>query len=139
MFVAGVIAAALAVGLFPAGKTYDGLWPLSVTIHSASGAQIAAATGEAFSSEESARRTVEDAIPAEPAKYGAVADPFRGDAIEVPVPTARTSLRALLWGRTSFYQHGTLVVVRYAGGRRKAVSAAIPDLRETREVAITVP
>jgi hypothetical protein len=136
-----VIAALTAVGLMPVWKmSDDGLWPLSVSIRSASGLPIAAATCEVFGSPEAARYTLENAIPAESGTYAAVADPFRGEAIEVRVPTAETTRGSLLWKSKSFYQYNTLVViVRHPDGQREAVSATIPDVRQTRAVTVTVP
>src|SRR5262249_19172584 len=94
----GVIAALTAVGLLPVNKVYDdGLWPLSVSIRSASGAPIAAATCEVFGSAEDARYTLENAIPPETWTHAAVADPFHGEAIEVRVPTAETTQGSLLY------------------------------------------
>jgi hypothetical protein len=136
-----VIAGLTAVGLMPVWKMHDdGLWPLSVSIQSASGSPIAAATCEVFSSPEASQYTLENAIPAEAAIYTALENPFRGGPVEVRVPTAETTRGSLLWRWKSFYQYNTLVVVvSYADGRREAVAAAIPDLRQTRAVTVTVP
>jgi hypothetical protein len=136
-----VIAVLTAVGFMPVEKIYDdGLWPVSVSIRSASGSPIAAATCEVFGSPEAARYTLDNAIPAEAGMYAAKADPLRGDTVEVRVPTSETTRSSLLWRWKSYYQYNTLVVVvRYPDGRREAVSAAIPHLRQTREVVVTVP
>jgi hypothetical protein len=136
-----VMAGLAAIGFLPIWKMYDdGLWPLSVSIRSASGSPIAAATCEVFGSPEAARSTLVDAIPAEAGIYTALEDPFRGGPVEVRVPTAETTRGSLLWRWKSFYQYKTLVVVvTYPDGHKEAVAAAIPDLRQTRAVTVTVP
>jgi hypothetical protein len=141
LIILAIIAALTVVGLLPVWKIYDdGLWPLSVSIRSASGSPIAAATCKVFGSPEAAQYTLENAIPAENGIYAASADPFRGDGIEVRVPTAETTHGSLLWTWKRYYQYTTLVVVvRYSDGHWEAVSSTIPDLRQTRAVAVTVP
>src|SRR5262249_10076929 len=137
----GVIAALTAVGLLPVNKVYDdGLWPLSVSIRSASGAPIAAATCEVFGSAEDARSTLENAIPPETRTHAARADPFLGEANEHRACAAEATQGLLLYRWKSFYQYKTLVVVvTYLDGRREAASATIPDLRQTRTVVVTLP
>ena len=141
LIILGVVAVLVVLGLTPFQTIYDdGLWPLSVSIQSASGSPIVAATCEVFDSADSARYTFENTLPAEPGIYATVVEPFRGEPIVVHVPTAERIQGALFWNWKRFFQYRTLVVVvRYSDDRRKAVLVEIPDLRKTRSVAVTVP
>jgi hypothetical protein len=136
-----VVAVLAVVGLTPFQTIYDdGIWPLSVSIQSASGSPLVAATCEVFDSGDSARYSFENALPAEPGIYATVAELFRGEPIVVHVPTAETTRGSLFWKWKRFFQYNALVVVvRYSDGRRKAVLVEIPDLRQTRTIAVTVP
>ncbi len=144
ILLAVAIAALFVVSLLPVWTMYkkvdDGLWPLSVSIRSASGSPITAATCQVFGSPEAAQYTLENDLPAEPGIYAAITDPFRGDAIEVRVPTSETTREWVRWKWKNFYQYKTLVVVvEYPDGHWKAVSATVPDLRQRRAVTVTVP
>lgn len=138
----GVAAAMLAgVCLTPAQTIWDdGLWPLSVTVVSASGAPITSASGQAFSSEEWARSNLEHLASPETRTHSAVADPFTGGPLAVPVPTSYMSRSALVWSRSRYNQMRQLVViVQYRDGRREGRLVEIPDLRESRTVRVEVP
>jgi hypothetical protein len=118
----------------------DGLWPLSVTVTSASGDPIASVSGEAFSSEEWARYILEHLAPPETRTHSAVANPFAGEPLAVPIPTGYKTRSALLWSSSRCNQMRLLVViVKYRDGRREGRLVEIPDLRESRSLRVEFP
>jgi hypothetical protein len=127
----------------PFEKIYDdGLWPLTVTIRSATGRPINAVSAEAFTSVADARQRLDNPPPPaatrdEQSSYSAVQEPYLGRPLEVKVPTSQTSFRSLLWTHRRFFQYrGLFVVVEYEGGKREGHVVGIPDLRQSREVSI---
>jgi|GEM_PF-4881102 len=138
-----VVAIVLAAGvcLTPVQTIWDdGLWPLSVTVTSASSAPIASVSGQAFSSEESARYSLEHLAPPDTRVHSAVADPYTGEPLAVPVPTSLRTHSALTWSSSRYNQmRQLLVIVQYQDGRRAGRLVEIPDLRESRSVLVEFP
>jgi hypothetical protein len=130
-----------AVGLWPVGTRWDdGLWPLSVTVVSESGAEITSVSCQAFSGPKGAESILEDLAPPDGSLYSAVQEPFRGEALVVRVPTSERTRSALLWSSRRYGQFRQLVViVQYRGGRREGRMVEIPDLRENRAVTVMFP
>jgi hypothetical protein len=139
--IAVVLSVIAARALLPLEKFYDdGLWPLSVTVRSASGKPIAAASGQAFGDAREAERVFQDLIPPETDLYSATQDPFRGQPLAVPVPTSYCVHSSLLWSHRRYFQFKKLVViVQYEGGEREGRLVDIPDLRERRERVVDFP
>ena len=129
------------VCLTPARTTWDdGLWPLSVTVVSASGAPIASASAEAFSSEEWARSSLAHLAPPETRIHSVVVHPFVGEPVAVPIPTRYRTRSALLWSSWRYNQMRLLVViVQYRDGRRDGRLVEIPNLRESRSLRVEFP
>jgi hypothetical protein len=129
------------LGLVPFQKIYDdGIWPLQVTLRSAAGASIKAASGEAFGDRNDASYVLQNRIPPESLLYAAIQNPFRGEKLTVPVPTSYSIHRSLLCDYRSFYQYNKLVVlVRYEAGNEEGRLIEIPDLRLTGEITVNVP
>ena len=136
-----VLFLAAAVCLVPFQKIYDdGFSLLSVSVGSTSATPIASASCEAFSSEKGARYTLEHLAPPEIMLYSSVANPFHGEVLEVPIPTSQTTLAALVWSRTGYYQMQFLVIiVHYADGRSEGRLVDIPDLRHLRSLSVEFP
>jgi hypothetical protein len=107
---------------------------------SASGSPIASVSGEAFTSERWAGSSLEHLAPSEGRIDSAVADPFAGKPLAVPVPTSYKTRSALLWSCSRYNQMRHLVViVQYRDGRREGRLVEIPDLRESRSLRVEVP
>ena len=134
------------LGFVSTEKIYDdGLWPLSVTVQSASGKRINGISAEAFVNVERAREMEIDPPPLEAtrvfhSRYSAVQEPKVEEPLKVNIPTSETIQSSLLWTYRKFFQyHGLLVVVEYEGGKLGGYAVDIPDLRQARNVTVEVP
>ncbi len=136
-----LLAVAAPVCLTPGQTVWDdGLWPLAVTVASASDRPIASVSCEAFPSEERARSSLDHLAPPETRLFSAVADPFRGEAVEVPIPTSYKTRAALLWSSSRYNQMRLLVVlVQYRDGQREGRLVELPDLRQVRSMRVEFP
>ncbi|MCE9533399.1 MAG: hypothetical protein K8T89_20085 [Planctomycetes bacterium] len=141
LIIATVFLAGLVICLIPIQTVWDdGLWPLSVTVVSASNSPITSVSCEAFLSEESARYCLEHLAPPDSRIHASVADPFRGEPLAMPVPTSLKTRSSLLWSSGRYNQKGWLVVIaQYQDGRQEGRLATIPDLRENRSLRVEFP
>jgi hypothetical protein len=129
------------VGSVPFQKTYDGgRWLVSVTIRSATGKKIVAASAEAFRAEESADHALNHLTLSEIAVDAAWEDPFKGETLEVPIRFNETIHGALFWEYHSFSQPKKMVVIaRYDDGTSKGRLVELPNLRHSRAVEVEFP
>jgi hypothetical protein len=78
--------------------------------------------------------------PPETRTHAAVADPFAGAPLAVPVPISYKTRSALLWSNSRYNQMRFLVViVQYRDGRREGRLVEIPDLRVSRSLRVEFP
>lgn len=141
-----VVIAVAAIAFVPFEKIYDdGLWPLSVTVHSSAGRPIKGFSAEAVLNVENAQQMLGNLLPlevsrAEKSIYAAVQEPRADEPLVVNVPTSETSHCSLVLTHRRFFQYrGLLVVVEYKGGELEGRAVEIPDLRYARQVAVEVP
>lgn len=129
------------VAFSPHTKMYDdGLWPVSISIHSSSGRPITAVSCEVCDGPDWVQMRLDHPFLAEPSIYATVVDPFCGEPVVVRVPTAETTWYAFFWQWKRFYQYRTaVVVVRYADWHHEVVPAPLPDLRQGRELTAVAP
>jgi hypothetical protein len=129
------------VGFFPFQTIHDdGLWPLVVRVHSASGKPINAVSAEAFGEGQSAEYVLEHLAPPETGLYSATQAPLHGDDLLVHIPVGDTVRSSLLRDYHRLYQYSRLVViVEYEDGKREGRLVEIPDLRRSREVVVEFP
>jgi hypothetical protein len=147
MLIGLLVAVALAAIAFGVGeKTVDdGLWPVTVTVRSASNQPIEAVSAEAFPGVAIVRARMDDLPPpavtrADHSLYASVQEPWLGRPLEVKIPTSETTYRSLRWTHRRFYQFRSLrVVVEYEGGKLEGRAVELPDLRLARSVSIGVP
>jgi hypothetical protein len=99
---------------------------------------LRAVTCQACSDREEAEYTLEYLIPLETRHWSAVADPFDGQPLMVPVPV---SGRTSPFGRKVHrFQFRHLVVIgQLKDGRRMGKRVEIPDCRVSREVTVSLP
>jgi hypothetical protein len=141
LVIGAILFLAAAACLAPVRTVWDdGLWPLSVTVTSASGSPIASASCQVDSGDATARSILENLAPPEGQRTSAVADPFVGKPLDVPVPTSCKTSSALLWSSSHYHQMPSLVVIiRYRDGRQEGRLVDIPDLRQTRSLRVEFP
>jgi hypothetical protein len=129
------------IGLTPIQTMWDdGLWPLSVTVVSASGSPIASISCEAFSTEESAQDSLENLLPPQSWMFSTIQNPFRNEPLEVIIPTSRKIHSVLFWSDSRYNQmRHLLVIAEYNDGRREGRLVEIPDLRQVRSLHVEIP
>jgi hypothetical protein len=130
-----------AAALFPYSKIYDdGLWPITVVIHSMENRPIKGYSAEAMDDVEKARERLSVLMPMEVARaqkslYSAVQEPKEEQPLQVEVPTSEVIESGLLWTSRRFFQYrGLLVVVEYEDGTLEGRAVEIPDLKKSQRL-----
>ena len=134
------------VAFTPYQKTHDdGLWPVSVTVCSASGRPIKAFSAEALMSRAAGEAQLNRLVPPAATRidnciYAGVQEPFLGQPLEINVPFGYTIRGSLAWNYKRYFQYrGLLIVVEWEGGKLEGRALELPDLRVGREVNVEFP